>query len=170
MRPIILVPLLLLAACGGNDGKTITVKDGDKDVTINAKDNGGVTTIQTTGDKGEKVTASIGGEGTAWPADAPPYAIAYPGAKVTAVISSNGGTGSTGSVVTFESSDAPERIIGFYKGLSAKAGLKEGMTMNSGGTSMFASGKEGGGGNGFVVQASAEGGKTTASVTVGKDG
>ncbi len=84
-------------------------------------------------------------------------------------MSSNAGQKGSASVVTFESGDAPDKVIAYYKTLAAKAGLKEGMSMTSGDTSMFtASG--GAKGGGFAVQASASDGKTVGSVTVGSDG
>ncbi len=169
MRTLMLASLLLLAGCGGNDGKTITVKDGDRNVVINADSDDGVTTIRTTGDDGEKLVATINGEGAAWPADAAPYATAFPGAKVTAVMASNAGEKGSASVVTFESGDAPDKVIAYYKALAAKAGLKENMTMNSGGSSMFTA-TDGTKGNAFIVQASTSDGKTVGSVTIGKDG
>lgn len=168
MRTMMLASLLLLAGCGDDDGKTITVKDGDKDVVINAVSDGGTTTIRTTGDDGEKMVATINGKGATWPADAAPYATAYPGATVPAVISSNAGQKGSASVVTFESGDAPDKVIAYYKALAAKAGLKEGMSMTSGDTSMFTA--NGASGGGFAVQASTSDGKTVGSVTVGSDG
>lgn len=161
---LLVLPALALAACGKDTDTTTIRGENGETVTIETPEDGdGVTTMEAVNDKGEKVTASINSDGAAWPADAPPYAAAYPGAKPTTVMNSDSG-GTRGSIVTFEAADAAAKVVDHYKALASKAGLGETSTMTSGETSIFtaadkATGRE------FFVQATTADGKTQGSVT-----
>ena len=161
---LVIVPALALAACGGGGDSTTIKGDNGETVTIATdKQADGSTRMDATSATGETATVNIGAEGSAWPANAPAYAPAYPGATVSAVMSSDA-NGTKGSVVTFETSDAPAKVVAHYKALVTKAGLGQTGAMTAGGTSLFtaadtASGRE------FMVQASAADGKTTGSLT-----
>jgi len=168
MRCTLIAAALLLTACGGSD-ESVTLKDDNgKEVTVSTDGSGaGKTVIEGVDDSGKKVSAVIGGEGATWPAGAPAYAPAYPGATITSVMTTNAGSGEGGSMATFETADPPAKVIAFYKDLAAKAGLKESMTMNTGNASIFGAGTPGKGKGGLSVQASSEGGKTSGAVTFG---
>jgi hypothetical protein len=160
----LIVPALVLAACG-KETDTTTIKNADGEtVTIERPTDGdGETRVEATNDKGQKSTATFGGEGAAWPADAPAHASAYPGAKVTAVMASDSG-GTKGSVITFETADAPAKVVAHYKALAEKAGLGEFGTVAAGTMQMFtasdkASGRE------MMVQASTGDSVTQGSIT-----
>ena len=161
---IALLPLLALAACG-KDTDTHTIK-GENGATVTIETQKGADAparIEATNEKGEKTVATFGGEGAAWPANAPAYGAAYPGGKVTAVMASDSGS-NRGSVVTFETADAPDKVIAHYKALAQKAGLGETGSMAAGALQMFtatdkASGRE------MMVQASTGDGATQGSIT-----
>lgn len=160
-----LTTALLLAACGSSE-KSVTLKgeDGATATVTGDAAGAGRTVIEGVDDDGKKVSAVIGGEGTAWPASAPAYAPAYPGATITSVMTTAAG-GEGGSMATFETADPPAKVIAFYKALAAKAGLKESMTMDTGTASIFGAGTPGKGKGGVSVQASREGAKTSGAVT-----
>ncbi|MCW3836327.1 hypothetical protein ACFQ1E_11130 [Sphingomonas canadensis] len=62
--------------------------------------------------------------GPAWPAEAPAYLPAYPGAMMG---NFKPGTGATaaGATITFTTSDAPEKVVEFYKSRAEGAGYKQ---------------------------------------------
>jgi hypothetical protein len=160
----LIVPALLLAACG-NDTDTTTIKgpDGESVTIERPKDGDGEMRLEATNDKGQKSTATFAGEGAAWPADAPTHAPAYPGAKVVAVMESDS-DGTKGSVITFETADSPAKVVAHYKTLAEKAGMGEFGTVAAGTMQMFtasdkASGRE------IMVQASTSDGATQGSIT-----
>lgn len=160
----ILLPALLLVACG-KDSDTTTIKGADGEtVTIETQNDGDtVTRMEATNNKGEKSTATFGGEGASWPADAPAHTPAYPGGRVTAVMASDS-DGTKGSIVSFETADAPAKVVAHYKGLAEKAGLGEFGTVTAGAMQMFtasdkATGRE------MMVQASSGEGVTQAMLT-----
>lgn len=164
---LVALPALLLAGCGkdtntttlkGNDGQTVTIET--------PKDGDGPTNFSATNDKGERVSAVIAGVGAAWPADAPAYAAAYPGATVTSVINTTSGE-KGGSMATFTTADAPARVIEFYKARAAAAGLGNVSTMTSNDTSMFTAQDEASGRQ-VYVQTSIADGKTSAALTFSK--
>jgi hypothetical protein len=163
LRPALLLLAVALTACG-NDSKTVTVKDDNGDnVEVTTTDTGnGATSVTATNDKGEKFTANMGGSDATWPADAPAFATAYPGASITTVMTSNTG-GKAGSVIAFETGDAAAEVIDHYKALAAKAGLKQVTTMTAGAMSMFTASDETTGE--LLVQASTADGRTNGSIT-----
>jgi hypothetical protein len=159
-----ILPILALGACG-SDTKTTTIKgDNGETVTVQSEGDGdGTTRIDATGENGEKFTGSIGGEGARWPADAPAFAPAYPGATLTSVMNSES-NGTRGSMISFETSDPVAKVVAHYKALAKANGLGEFSTMDSGAASIFtAKDKENGGE--FFVQATTVEGKTQGSIT-----
>lgn len=170
-RVLLLIPVVLLAgtlaACGkdtntttlkGNDGQTVTIET--------PKDGDGPTNFSATNEKGERVSAVIAGEGAAWPADAPAYAAAYPGATVTSVINTTSGE-KGGSMATFTTADTPAKVIEYYKVRAAAAGLGSVSTMTANDTSMFTAQDEASGRQ-LYVQTSLADGKTSAALTFSK--
>lgn len=163
---LMIVPVLALAACG-KDTDTTTIKGADgQTVTIETdRDGDGPARMEATNENGEKVTATMGGAGTAWPADAPAYAAAYPGATVTSVIDTTSGD-KGGSMATFQTSDAPEKVIAHYKALAARAGLDQVSTVEANDTRMFTATNKAG--NQVYVQTSIADGMTNAALTFSK--
>jgi hypothetical protein len=167
MRPTLLaallVPAMALSACGkDSDTNVIRGENGEK-VTIETTTDDGNTSIEATNEKGERVVMNTSSEGATWPADAPSFATAYPGATLTTSMASNA-NGTTGNVLVFETTDAPAKVIAHYKALATKAGLTEAASITSGAAMMFgasdnATGRE------FMVQATPADGKTQGSIT-----
>jgi hypothetical protein len=163
LLPFLLAPALMLASCGkDSDTRVIRGENGEK-VTIETSGDDGNTSIEATNEKGERVVMNTTSEGATWPADAPPYATAYPGAKLTTAMASDA-NGTTGSVLVFETGDSPAKVIDHYKALATKAGLNEAASISSGAAMMFgasdnATGRE------FMVQATPADGKTQGSIT-----
>lgn len=125
------IAALVLASCGKSDEKTVVVNDkGDK---LNVSASGNRMSMQS-GDG--KTSITIDSNGVTGDLKMPAFVTLFPGAKVTATV--NGmGTDSNGGTVTFETSAAAGDVIAFYKKNSESAGLKEKMSMNQGGVSMF---------------------------------
>lgn len=124
--------LLLLAGCGGEPAPqtegagrvtdTVTVPDGQggkTTATVQEKDD--QTTVTFSGDGGE---GSITVGGGAAPRDLPAYAPVYPGATILSTMSGRNEEGG-GGMVTLESADAPGKVLAFYEGKIAGAGLSQ---------------------------------------------
>jgi hypothetical protein len=126
------VAALVLASCGKPEEKTVVVNDKGDKVAVSA--NGNHMSMQS-GDGKTSITIDSNG---VTDLKMPAFVTLFPGAKVTATV--NGmGTDNTGGTVTFETSAAAADVIAFYKKDSEGAGLKEKMSMNQGGVSMFTS-------------------------------
>jgi hypothetical protein len=160
MRTLILLPVLLVAACSSKPA-TITVDDGkggQKSIAV-AQD-GGTTTISS-GDGKVEIKSNPGD--VAFPAFAPQY----PGSKVVGSASFSGsdknGSG-VGNMITQETTDEPAAVMAFYKGKIAEAGMKTSMetTTPAGGLLMVGSG-EGQKGSGMMITISKSGEKTMIS-------
>ena len=163
MRPaLFLLSTLVLTACGNDSGTTVMRGENGEKVTL-ATDGNATTSVDVTNDKGERAVAISTSEGAVWPATAPPYAAAYPGATLTSSITTSA-NGNSGSVLVFETPDAPAKIIAHYKDLATKAGLAEATSITSG-TSMMFGATDKTTGREFLVQASPTDGKTQASIT-----
>lgn len=146
--------LLLTAACRRHE--YISAR-GDK---VEVDRDGG--SVKVTTKDGTAVFA--GGSGTVVPADFPKDVPLYPGGKVTGSVSGTD-KASGGHMVTFETSDAPEKVSDFYK--SKLSGWKNSMEMSSGNGKMLvmtAPDEK----RSVTVIASPSGGKTTVSLTVGE--
>ncbi len=151
---------LLLAACGGSE-RTVTTDDGT--ATIRSSDSGETTTATITGDRGNGTV--VAGSGAKWPDDMPGWAPAYPGATVEAVFSGSDASSSS-SVTSFTTSDAPDKVIAFYKERAAGAGLNQVSEMTTNDSRvLIASGEDG---NGISITAGPEEGRTRASLTVSR--
>ncbi|MBX9797306.1 hypothetical protein [Sphingomonas sp.] len=163
--PLALLPVLALAACGSKEREqTIRTADGSS-MKIEQREDGDGAKITATSKDGKQIAMMTAGPGSKWPADAAPYAPAYPGGEVTG---SMGGTAAdgTGSIVTFTTADSPDKVVEFYKARAQAAGLNEVSTMDINGAKMF-SASDKGGGRSIAVQTSVNTGKTTAVVTSG---
>jgi hypothetical protein len=163
MRYLILAPALLLAACGSND-KTVTIKGDDgKDMTMTVGEDDGTTTIKT--EDGEAVIRQ-GVAGAKFPAFAPQY----PGSLVTASANFSGKDNESGSMVTQETTDTPDKVMAFYKGKLTEAGMKIAMETNTPeGGMMAVESKEGGKKGGMMIIINKDaGGKTSITFTGGQ--
>jgi hypothetical protein len=160
MRALILMPLLLLAACG-HKAQTITVDDGKGGKTaVGVAQDGGTTTIYSSDGKVE-IKANPGS--AAFPAFAPQY----PGSKVVSSANFSGSDkngGGVGTMITQETTDDPAKVMAFYKAKIAEAGMKTGMesTTPAGGLLMVGSG-DGQKGAGMMITVSKSGEKTMIS-------
>ncbi len=163
MRILILAPVLLLAACGSND-KTVTVKGEDgKDVTMTVGSEDETTTIKS--EDGEAVIRK-GAEGASFPEFAPQY----PGSTVTASMNFSGKGDEKGSMVTQETSDAPDKVMAFYKTKLTEAGKKIAMESKTAeGGLMAVEGSAGSQKGGMmIIIGKGEDGKTSIAFTGGQ--
>jgi hypothetical protein len=124
-------------------GKTVTVNAGD------IKDG----KLSITGDNNETLTFGTSGNGStggldmktndgsvhigAGPVKLPSWLPAYPGATIEGNASSQNAQGS-GAIFGFKTSDAPDKIVSFYKDAFASAGLKESANLNTSAMTMIA--------------------------------
>lgn len=160
--PLALLPLFLLAACGSNaKEQTITTPDGSK---VKVEQQGDDAARITTQSANGSATLTAGGSGQ-WPAQTVEYAPAYPGAKVTTSMAGNSDEGA-GGMVSFETSDSPEKVVDFYKPRAAAAGLTNVSNMDVNGAKIFGASDEATG-RSLGIQASVADGKTTALLTYG---
>jgi hypothetical protein len=146
---------LLLAGCDQNSSSKsndVTVKGEDGNVTINA--NGQKFTMKAgdgksgnftmSGDNGHftmhasdgKETVDINATGDTSNLKLPDFVAAYPGGKVQSSVTGAGSNGG-GGTFTFETADAPEKVIAFYKQKSESGGFKQALNMSTCTTTMF---------------------------------
>lgn len=153
-----------LAGCGSEtDTTTLKGANGETMTVRSSGDGEGQARIEMTNDKGEKVASIVGGAYATWPAKAPAYAAAYPGATILSVIDTDA-DGKASSMATFETGDAPAQVIDHYKALAAKAGLGNATNVSTGDMRMFTAGAESTGDQ-LYVQTSAAEGKTTTTLS-----
>lgn len=114
----------LVAGCDQHPSKTVKIKGKDGSVTISGsnehmtvKSDDGKTTVEINSN-------SLGNQRL------PDFAPAYPGGQVKVSVTSPTEGGGT---FAFETSDAPENVIAFYKDKAASAGLAEKLNMNANG-------------------------------------
>lgn len=150
---------VVLAACD-QDSKSndVSIKDKNGSVTISA--NGQNFTMKASDDKkGSFVMSANGGHFTMKASDGkqsvdinatggsdlklPEFLAAYPGATVKSTTIGSNAQGSSGTFI-FETQDAPQTVIAWYKKKSADEGLARGIDMNTGTTSMFTASTNGG--------------------------
>lgn len=156
---------LALAACGEKKTeKTITTADGST-IKVERKDGTDSAKITATSANGT-ATMTTGGAGQ-WPPGLADYAPAYPGGEVGASFSGSSNDGA-GGMVTFTTSDSPDKVVEFYKARAASAGLSDVSSMDINGAKMFGA-KDEKTGRSLSIQASVADGKTTAAVTFGTD-
>ena len=121
----------LLAGCDQHPDKTIRIKGKDGNVTISG-DNEHMTVKSDDGKTSVEVNSnSLGNQ------KLPDFAPAYPGAQVKVSVASQT---EGGGVFAFETSDAPENVIAFYKDKAASAGLTEKLNMNANGAWTYMAG------------------------------
>ncbi|MBY0519702.1 MAG: hypothetical protein K2P79_04675 [Sphingomonas sp.] len=156
---------LALAACGDKKTeKTMTTADGST-IKVEQKNGEAAAKITATSANGT-ATITTGGAGQ-WPAGLADYAPAYPGGQVGASFSGSSNDGA-GGMVTFTTSDSPDKVVDFYKAHAAAAGLTDVSNMDINGAKMFGA-KDSKTGRSLSIQASIADGKTTAAVTFGSD-
>lgn len=160
MRALILLAPLALAACGSND-KTITVKDSDgKDQTVTVNERDATTTFKS--EDGEAVIRQ--GEDAAAAANFPAFAPQYPGSKVTATANFSNKEGEKGGMTSQETPDDAAKVMAFYKGKIAGAGIKTSMETNTPeGGMIVVEGPDSKGGMMIII--SRDGDKTTITYT-----
>ena len=110
-----------ISANGGKDG-SFSMSGGDGHFTMNASDG--------------KQTVVVNSTGGAMHVHMPDFVTSYPGAKQQSTTINSSASGAT-ATVTFETSDSPAAVIGFYKQKSADEGLAPAINMNMGPTTMF---------------------------------
>jgi hypothetical protein len=115
---------VLAAGCDQHPNKTVKIKDKDGSVTIS-----GNTEHMTVKSDDGKTTVEINSNGLG-NQKLPDFAPAYPGAQVKVSVASQTQGGGT---FAFETSDAPEKVIAFYKDKAASTGLAEKLNMNANG-------------------------------------
>jgi len=139
MRFITIVAVIaaaaLVAGCDQHPAKTVKIKGKDGAVTISGN---GEHMTMTADDGKTMVEFNANGIGNQ---KLPDFAPVYPGAQVQgSVVAQTEG----GGTFSFESSDAPEKVIAFYKDRAKSAGLVEKLSMTANGslTYMASSGDE----------------------------
>jgi hypothetical protein len=160
--------LLALAACGGNDaseasrgeGEEVasgTVATDDGDASYSVRQDGENSTVTVTGPDGQ-TGKFVSGSGAA--DFLPDFAPLYPGAQVTGGAGGDS-EGGLGGMVSFETADAAEKVVAWYKEQAGKAGMKVAAEMTMGDSRMLAAQDEAKG-HSFQVQMSPkeEGGST----------
>lgn len=139
-------------------GHTITFRDKrtGEEFTMSFDDvKNGKFKMKAIGRNGEVANVEMGGGA----AKLPSWVPAYPGARAQGNFTATGEDGSgrgAGGVVTFESTDSPEKVMDFYKDKVAGMGMKVITTF--------------GGTDGGMMVAQDEDEKRTLQVTVGKSG
>ena len=102
-----------LASCGSEPTTTVTTSDGKSvEVTKNGQNEATI--------KAEDGTTATFSTGAAAAKDLPLGIPVYPGAAVTANISGNRPDGKGGAMVTMTTSDAPDKVMAYYKSEAAK--------------------------------------------------
>ena len=167
MRHLIpLVALLALAACGKEkDTTTITTADGNEVKITSESDNSESGTITFEGKDGEgKITFGDAAAKQGLPLGLP----VYPGGEVKgAFMGGNSGDGSAGGMATVVTSDAPAKVVAFYKAEAEKRGLKID-TQASSSANMASFTAKGDGNASLVVTATpADNGGTAATIIGG---
>lgn len=162
-RAAIAAALLLgLAACGEKEHASGTVvgADGEK-ATYKVSEKDGESKLTIKSDKGS-AEISTGKDATALPAGL----TLYPGATVTSSMRmTSDEAGKSGTVLSFESADTPDKVVAFYRAAAGKAGYEIGSEIKTGEMEML-SGKNGKG-EGFTLTASRDGDKTNVSMIGG---
>lgn len=164
-RPTLVIPLLLaLAACGGAEKETTTIDTGKGKMVVSQDGDGqGETRIEATGENGERV-AMTAGPAAAWPANAPDFAPALPGATVVHTIGAKDGK-SVSQMVMYETTrQTPTEVIAFYKAKAAAAGLAKVTEIAAGGNFMFGA-EDKASGRTLSVQAATADRKTSGAVS-----
>jgi hypothetical protein len=115
----------LVAGCDQQPSKTVKIKGKDGSVTIS-----GNTEHMTVKSDDGKTTVEINSNGLG-NQKLPDFAPVYPGAKVQGSVAAQTEGGGTFAI---ETSDAPDKVIAFYKDRAKSAGLAEKLSMTSNGS------------------------------------
>jgi hypothetical protein len=148
LAPLMIIGLLVLAACGQPKEKSYTVTDPDTGekakVTVADKEGDKSVTIQS---EDGKSTMSVAEAGQA-PSNLPDWVPAYPGADYSGSFSvetkgdkAKEGAPAAGAMMGFRTNDPPAKVLDFYKAAFAKAGLKEAASGNFGSMQMLSAAK-----------------------------
>ena len=148
-----------LAACGNPADGTYETEDGTAEVDID--DDGGNSEVRFTDNDGNETVVNTG---TDVEAELPDGFTIYPGAEVLSNTTIDGAQG-TGSMVSFSSSDAVDKVLAHYKREAEAAGIEIQMEMTAGDTKMI--GGESGDGKFFSLNATSEGSGTGGVLMVG---
>lgn len=165
---------LALAACGGNDASEASKGEGkevasgsvvteDGEAQYSVRQDGENSTVTVTGPDGQ-TGKFMSGEAAA--NFLPDFAPLYPGAKVVGGAGGDSSTGK-GGMINFETGDAPEKVIAWYKAAAEKAGLKVAGEMTTPEMRMVAAQDETSGRSLQVHASAKEGGGSTASLIAG---
>lgn len=165
---------LALTACGGNDASEASKGEGkevasgsvdteDGEAQYSVRQDGENSTVTVTGPDGQ-TGKFMSGEAAA--NFLPDFAPLYPGAKVVGGAGGDSSTGK-GGMVNFETGDAPEKVIAWYKAAAEKAGLKVAGEMTTPEMRMVAAQDEASGRSLQVHASAKEGGGSTASLIAG---
>ncbi len=167
------VALLALAACGGNDASEASKGEGKEVASGSVQTEGGEaqysvrqdgenSTVTVTGPDG-KTGKFMSGDGAA--GFLPDFAPLYPGAKVVGGAGGDSSAGK-GGMVSFETGDAPEKVVAWYRAAAEKAGLKIAGEMTTPEMRMVAAQDEASGRSLQVHATVKEGGGTNVSLIV----
>lgn len=123
----VLVPValggLLLAACSGEQTRTVTVPDGaGGTAAVKTTEKGDTTEVVISGADGKSTATITTGATGAGPANLPAFAPVYPGAKIETSMQGSGPEGS-GGVLVMTTPDAPDKVAAFYDAQISAAGL-----------------------------------------------
>lgn len=166
MHRIGLVLALALAACSPERevaSGTVTDPETGEKSTYAVSQKGEDTVMRVKTDDGEAHIET--GEGVRMPMGLP----AYPGANSTggmSVTATGEAGGGLNGMVAFETRDAPEKVIAFYRAAAARAGKKIENEMTMGDMRMIGSGS-GDGAEGFQLMVRREGDLTRATLISG---
>lgn len=116
---------LALAACGGQDTKTVTVPTGDGGAaTVKTTEKGDTQEVTITGKDGTSTAVITAGAGATAPANLPAFAPVYPGATIESSLAGSGPEGS-GGVLVMKTQDAPDKVAAFYDARIKAANLAD---------------------------------------------
>ncbi|WP_144096125.1 hypothetical protein [Croceicoccus sediminis] len=161
LATFLLAPAAVLAISGCGSEREGTVQSEDGEVAYEISEDGETTNVRLNGDEGE-VTVDTGAN---LKPDLPDGLAVYPGATITSA--SNVGLGeAAGALVTMESADSPEKIVGWYKDQAAKAGYDIDSEVSTG-SLRIVSGKTADGRE-FNVVANGDDSPTTVQLTAGR--
>ncbi len=166
--------LLALAACGGNEateesrgeGKEVasgTVDTDEGEASYSVRQDGENATVTVTGPDGQTGKFVSGAGATDF---LPDFAPLYPGAKVSGGAGGDS-EGGVGGMVSFETGDSAEKVVGWYKAQAGKAGMKVAAEMTMGDSRMIAAQDEANGRSFQVQVGPKEGGGSAGTLIAG---
>lgn len=161
MRIVLILGVLLPAACGANE-QTLVLDGSDRDTAVlSVADQGAKLRVQSS--DGEVVHQQ-----GALNAHFPDYAPRYPGSTVTSSTNFTGIEGSKASTLTQQTGDRPAQVMAFYKQNIAAAGLNVIMEQTTEDSITLAANKEGDSSFSVMITAVGDTSGTTISITAGQ--